>query len=95
MADFYIDEFSNFPDSYNAYNPTPGVTEYNIGGRHIPRTLLESYNTAVSVVDAYRFINDNGAVISGVSVNVRKGAKFSNAVNPAWRTAITSKVIGL
>jgi hypothetical protein len=95
IAEFYIDQFSTFLDSYNAYNPPPNVTEYNIGGRLIPRTLLESSTKAASVVNAYRFINENGGVISGVCVNVSKGAKVSNAVNPAWRSAITSNVIGM
>jgi hypothetical protein len=95
MPDFHVDQFSTFLDSFNAYNPPPNVTEYNIGGRLIPRTLLESQSSATSLVDAYRFINEAGAVISGVCVNVSNGTKVANAVNPVWRTSITSNVIGV
>ncbi|KAL6855741.1 hypothetical protein J3F83DRAFT_475402 [Trichoderma novae-zelandiae] len=93
--DFHIDQFNTFLDSYNAYNPPPNVTEYNIGGRLIPRNLFTNQSGAASVAAAYRFINQHGGVVSGVSVNVSKGQKVSNAVNPAWRTAITSTVVGL
>ncbi|KAL7930102.1 hypothetical protein V8C35DRAFT_283682 [Trichoderma chlorosporum] len=93
--DFNIDQFPTFLDSLNAYNPPPNVTEYNIGGRLIPRTLFTTAAGAANVTDAYRFINNAGGVVSGVSVNVTNGAKVSNAVNPAWRTAITSTVIGI
>ncbi|GFP56514.1 FAD-linked oxidoreductase sor8 [Trichoderma asperellum] len=93
--DFHIDQFPTFLDSFNAYNPPPNVTEYNIGGRLIPRTLLESQTSATSVVNAYRFINEAGAVISGVNVNVSNGTKVPNSVNPVWRSSITSNVIGV
>lgn len=95
MTDFHIDQFPTFLDSFNAYNPPPNVTEYNIGGRLIPRTLLTSQSSATSLVNAYRFINEAGAVISGVNVNVSNGTKVPNAVNPAWRSSITSNVIGV
>lgn len=95
MTDFHIDQFPTFLDSFNAYNPPPNITEYNIGGRLIPRTLLESQSSATSVVNAYRFINEAGAVISGVNVNVSNGTKVPNSVNPVWRSSITSNVIGV
>ncbi|KAL6792971.1 hypothetical protein J3E68DRAFT_451402 [Trichoderma sp. SZMC 28012] len=93
--DFHVDQFSTFLDSLNAYNPPPNVTEYNIGGRLIPRNLFTTASGAASVASVYQFINNAGGVVSGVSVNVSNGAKVSNAVNPAWRTAITSTVIGV
>lgn len=73
-TDFHIDQLSTFLDSFNAYNAPPNVTEYNIGGHLIPRTLLESQSSATSVIDAYRFINEAGAVIPGLNVNVCNGA---------------------
>ncbi|EHK18382.1 uncharacterized protein TRIVIDRAFT_58448 [Trichoderma virens Gv29-8] len=93
--DFHVDQFPTFLDSFNAYNPPPNVTEYNIGGRLIPRTLFTTASGAASVVNVYRSINNAGGVVSGVSLNVANGTKVSNAVNPAWRTAITSTVIGI
>lgn len=95
IVDFHVDQFSTFLDSLNAYNPPPNVTEYNIGGRLIPRNLFTTASGAASVASVYQFINNAGGVVSGVSVNVSNGAKVSNAVNPAWRTAITSTVIGV
>ncbi|KAL7944155.1 hypothetical protein V8C42DRAFT_327856 [Trichoderma barbatum] len=93
--DFHLDQFPTFLDSLNAFNPPPNVTDFNIGGRLIPRTLFTTQAGAASVANVYRFINNAGGVVSGVSVNVSKGAKFSNAVNPVWRTTITSTVIGI
>ena len=95
IADFHIDQFSTYLDSYSAYNPPSNVTEFNIGGRLIPRALLMSQSSAAAVTDALRFIVTQGAVVSGVSVNVAKGAKVANSVNPAWRSSIMSAVIGM
>lgn len=94
-ADLHVDQFPTYLDSYDAYNPPSNVTEFNIGGRLIPRALLLSQDPAAAVTDAFRFIVAQGGVISGVSVGVAKGAKANNSVNPAWRSAIASAVIGV
>jgi len=69
------------------------VTEYQLGGRLIPRSVVESQPKAL--ISAMRTINENGAVFSGVSVQVPKKAGFpANAVLPAWRSTIISATIG-
>lgn len=47
------------------------------------------------MVNAIRDVNNAGAVLSGIVVNVSKGQKVPNSVNPAWRKSIVSAVLGL
>lgn len=77
-------------------NPPSNVTEFNIGGRPIPRSLAASNSSAATLTKALKFINDNGGVVSGVSVNVSQGATYpdQNSVNPVWRDALFDAVIG-
>lgn len=73
--------------------PPSNITEFQLGGRLIPRSLVESNPQALTA--ALRTINENGAVISGVSVNVSlKADSPSNSVNPAWRDAVFDAVLG-
>lgn len=77
-------------------NPEPQVTEYSIGGRLIPRSLVATNATTQKLVSALQYINDNGGVISGVSVNVAKfGQNPSNAANPVWRSTLFDAVVGV
>lgn len=67
--------------------PLSNITEFQLGGRLIPRSLVESNPQALTAT--LRTINENGAVISGVSVNVSlKAGTPPNSVNPAWRDAV-------
>lgn len=92
--DFFIDEFSSYLDVYNAVVPVNNVTEYNIGGRLIPRELVETNITAL--MTALKFIVSEGSGVSGVSVNVSSyPLGVTNSVNPVWRTSIYSFVLGM
>ena len=74
-------------------NPPNNITEFQLGGRLIPRSLVESKPGALTA--ALRTINENGAIISGVSINVtQKAGSPPNAVSPAWRDAVISIVLG-
>lgn len=64
-------------------NPPSNITEYQIGGRFMPRSTIET-NTA-GLLEALRAITQHGAVISGVSLNVSRRTAPNNAVNAAWR----------
>lgn len=76
-------------------NPEPAVTEFNIGGRLMPRTLVADDASATTFTTALKSIIDNGAIISGLTINVaRDSSATPNAVNPAWRTALISAVVG-
>ena len=76
--------------------PPNNITEFNLGGRLMPKCLLESDSSVDKVLDALIFINGQGAIISGNSFDVSDfPSKVENSVNPAWRKAITNLVIGL
>ncbi|KUI68196.1 6-hydroxy-D-nicotine oxidase [Cytospora mali] len=91
---FFIDDFASYLDVYNAVVPVNNVTEYNIGGRLIPRSLVEANITAL--MTTLKYIVAEGSGVSGVSVNVSSyPLNVANSVNPVWRTSIYSFVLGL
>lgn len=93
-TDYRIREFDSFLDSYSAMFPRNNITEYNIGGRLIPKQLLETDSTAL--LDALKFIIAEGGFVSGNSLDVSGfPIGVQNSVNPVWRTAIMNMVIGL
>ncbi|KAF4427081.1 FAD-linked oxidoreductase sor8 [Colletotrichum fructicola] len=93
--DYHINQYDTYLDSYNDMNPEPAVTEFNIGGRLMPRTLVADDASATTLTTALKSILDNGAIISGLTINVaRDSSATPNAVNPAWRTALFSAVVG-
>ncbi|KAF5006939.1 hypothetical protein FDECE_6715 [Fusarium decemcellulare] len=83
----------SYRDHYDTYmGPLPnghiGASEYQYGGRLIPRSVIEDDNDSFQKV--IRNLTANGviAVGSGGSFQPYKGV--SNAVHPAWRSAIMS-----
>ncbi|KAI1395670.1 FAD binding domain protein [Hypoxylon fuscum] len=92
--EYSIKEFPTFLDSFHSMSVDPPAVGGNIGGRLIPRSLLSSENSISSLTDALQFIVSQGAVISGLSVNVSRAPAIPNSVNPAWRAAAFSAVIG-
>ena len=76
-------------------NPDPGVTNANMGGRLIPRSLIASNDSTSALAAAIRFIVESGLIFSGVTFNVARFANgASTSVNPSWRSAIFNAVIG-
>ena len=93
LTDYFVEDFPNYLDSYKAMTPPSNITEFQLGGRLIPRSLVKSNSHGLTA--ALRTINANGAVISGVSVNVSQNAGTpDNSVNPAWRDAVFDAVVG-
>ncbi|KAK2051931.1 FAD binding domain-containing protein [Colletotrichum caudatum] len=93
--DYHINQYNTFLDSYNDMNPEPAVTEYNIGGRLMPRSLVADDASASSLTETLRSIANSGGLISGLSINVaRPDGAVANAVTPVWRTALFSAVVG-
>lgn len=92
IQDFFIDDFDSYQDVYNAVVPFNNITEYNIGGRLIPRSLVEmDINTLMTTL---KYIVAESAGVSGVSVNVSSfPLNVANSVNPVWRTSIYSFVL--
>ncbi|GKZ96526.1 CAZyme family AA7 [Aspergillus niger] len=89
---YHIEEFPSFYSSFETMSPDENITEYNLGGRFIPRQLLD--REPQTVVDRFRRIAGSGAVISGISVNASHGNTHANSVNPAWRDAAIDVVVG-
>ena len=73
------------------------VTEANIGGRLIPRTLLETKDSVASLMEAFQLILDGGGVVSGIASNQTNFPLngVENSVNPAFRESVISVVLGL
>lgn len=85
------EEHPSFLEGFLA-QPSVTVSSLNIGGRLIPRTLIDGNNTAL--MSAVRYILEAGAVFSGVSFNVSRSSGDSVAANPYWRDAAFDAVIG-
>lgn len=58
----------------------------------MPRSTVESDPAAL--IATLRSIAEEGVVVSGVSLNVSRSTVPFNAVNPAWRDAAISFVLG-
>ncbi|KAL8906001.1 MAG: hypothetical protein Q9207_002286 [Kuettlingeria erythrocarpa] len=91
---FNIGEFPTYYDSYSSFDPPWNVSNYQIGGRLIPRSLVQ--NNISALVQAERQIIGSGigAIMSGVCLNVSVSNSAINSVNPEWRTAIFDAVVG-
>lgn len=86
------EEHPNFLEGFLA-QPRTDVANLNIGGRLIPRSLVE--NDSAALAAAVRNITSTGAVFSGVTFNVSWNAPESGiGANPYWREAVFSAVFG-
>jgi hypothetical protein len=93
-ADYQIEESPSYFESYNVWHPKYNITEANIGGWLIPRSLVSSNSSTKNLIDAMKYILANGGIVSGVSVNVTRLPDVPNSVNPAWRTTLFNAVVG-
>lgn len=73
-------------------NPFTETAVFQIGSRWIPREVLSTKTS--DFADVLRNIGRTGAWISGVSFNVSRAPDTPNAINPAWRNASVSLVVG-
>lgn len=83
----------DFVSHYETYmGPLPwghiGVSEYQYGGRLIPRSVVEKDNESFQA--ALRNITASGIVAVGSSGNFKGYAGVSNAVLPQWRDSLFS-----
>lgn len=104
-----ITYFSNFNlaagyyDHYNGYfGPLPfgtitlGVSRSSgrVGGRLVPRSVVETNNTALG--DVARSVTHLGVTWVGVATNVQRFDDYlRNAVLPAWREALVHVILTL
>lgn len=75
-------------------NPFTETATFQLGSRLIPREVV--LDDAKGFANALQEITDeyDGTWISGVSFNVSKTPDVPNAVNPAFREASVSLVVG-
>ncbi|KAJ9259032.1 CAZyme family AA7 [Paecilomyces variotii] len=91
---YFIDEFSTYYESYQVMNPVANITEAQMGGRLIPRSLIDSNAEALTTAFQRILASETGVVLSGISVNVSRQDAPDNAVNPFWRESVLDLVIG-
>ncbi|OQD83757.1 hypothetical protein PENANT_c015G00574 [Penicillium antarcticum] len=91
---YYVEEFPTFNNAYQKMKPSENITDALLGGRYIPRTVVEQ--NLAGLVSSFRAIVEKDAtfLISGTTVNASRVAYPDNGVNPAWRDAIINILIG-
>ncbi|KAI1135146.1 FAD-binding domain-containing protein [Hypoxylon sp. FL0543] len=87
-------EHPTFLSAYNSLTSSWNVSDYNIGGRLVPREVVEKDNGAV--LEAIRYISSR-TLMSGVSFNLNNGVSGTDdvAVNPDLRKALFSATLGV
>jgi hypothetical protein len=88
-----IQQFPGFLQEFNAMAYDTAVANGQLGGRFIPRSVVEKNTT--ELIAAYRYITERGAVLAGIAVNVSREVVGDvwNSVNPKWRDILVSNVI--
>lgn len=86
-------EKPTFLSNYNAQTASWNVSDYNLGGRLIPRSILDE--NPEGLLEAVRFISSQ-TIMSGVTFNVANGVSSPDevAVNPYFREALISISVG-
>ncbi|EQL01325.1 FAD binding domain-containing protein [Ophiocordyceps sinensis CO18] len=95
--EYHLETFDTFLSAYDSMVVLENVTEANLGGRLIPRTLLETKDSVASLMEAFQLILDAGGVVSGIVSNQTNFPlnRVENSVNPALRESVISVVFGL
>jgi hypothetical protein len=93
--DYQYSSYENptFLSNYKAQSASWNVSDYNLGGRLIPRSLLR--DNPEGLLEAIRAISSQ-TIMSGVSFNISRGVSSPDevAVNPYLRRALVSISIG-
>ncbi|KAK1774692.1 hypothetical protein QBC45DRAFT_424336 [Copromyces sp. CBS 386.78] len=91
-------DFSSFHDAVAAMVAQQNVTDANMGGRLIPRSLVTEKKGAEKLTAALDAIVSADGIVSGISVNIERARKLSkaypNSVNPLFESAIHIGVFG-
>ncbi|RYP13205.1 hypothetical protein DL765_006996 [Monosporascus sp. GIB2] len=85
--DYAIDDFATYLDANQAMSPQWNISQFNIGGRFLPRSLFSTNDSVALITNALRFIVTNGGVYSAMTLDVSRAPIAPNSVHPAWRTA--------
>jgi hypothetical protein len=87
---YHSEQHTSFLEGFTK-QPSVEVSNLNIGGRFIPRRLIQ--NNTQALTSAIRNITAQGAIFSGVSFNVSMHAPDSISANPHWRETAFDAVI--
>ncbi|KAF7956665.1 hypothetical protein EAE96_003999 [Botrytis aclada] len=83
-----------FQDAFYTLNPDINITELNLGGSIIPRSLVASNSSATSLVNGIKSILNNGGILAGVSMDVSQAPTHPNAAHPDWRNSLFLAFLG-
>ncbi len=88
-----IAQFPGYLAEFTAVQSAVQVGVAQLGGRLIPRSVVEKNNDGLTAV--FRKIDDDGATIITIGLNVSKkvAGDVYNAVLPAWRDTLISVVV--
>ncbi|KAI0896945.1 FAD binding domain protein [Annulohypoxylon nitens] len=92
--EFSSRNFPTFQDTFRTLNPDMNISEVNLGGRIIPRSLVASKGATASLSDAIKSITGNGGVLAGVSMDVSRQPTYPNSANPVWRESLFLAFLG-
>ncbi|PQE23176.1 FAD binding domain-containing protein [Rutstroemia sp. NJR-2017a BVV2] len=92
--DFNAINLPEFQDAFATLNPEMNITELNIGGSIIPRSLVASNTSATSLVNAIKSILSNGGILAGVSMDASRVPTSPNAAHPSWRSSLFLAFLG-
>ncbi|KAI4858739.1 FAD-binding domain-containing protein [Hypoxylon rubiginosum] len=86
-------EHPSFLTAYNSLTSSWNVSDYNIGGRLIPRSLVDTDSDAL--LEAIRYISSR-TLMSGVTFNLNNGVSSADEVgaNPYLRKSLFSVTVG-
>lgn len=94
-AAFSSRNYPAFQDAFHTMVPEINITEMNIGGRLIPRSLVSSNSSAARLSSAIKYIPDNNGIFAGVSENVGTSPTSPNSVHPYWRESVFLAFFGM
>ncbi|KAK3314604.1 hypothetical protein B0H66DRAFT_535515 [Apodospora peruviana] len=77
QSGFVPKDYLNFQDAFTTLNPYQNITEFNIGGCLIPKSLVTDPKSTDSLADAIRYITADGGIFAGVSADVSKAPPYS------------------
>lgn len=92
---FVPEDYRTFQEAFVALNQYQNVTEFNIGGRLIPESLVTTPQSADSLAEAIKYITANGAIFAGVSANVSRPPPIPNSAHPEWRKSVFLAFYGM
>jgi hypothetical protein len=87
-------DFPAFQNAFKTLNPEMNITEFNLGGSLIPRSLVASDKSATGLIGGIKSIVGNGGILAGVSMDVSRQPPVPNSAHPGWRDSLFLAFLG-